>query len=77
MPVNGFDRFKDAKGGSAMRRLREIFGEEAGTAAIEYALIAALISLAAINTFQAIGEQVGATLGQVVPVSGEAGASAS
>lgn len=75
--MNGFDRFKDAKGGGAMRRLREIFGEDAGTAAIEYALIAALISLAAINTFQTIGEQIGATLGQAVPASSGAGASAS
>lgn len=75
--VNGFDRFNDAKGGDAMRRLREIFGDDAGATAIEYGLIAALISLAAINTFPVIGDQVGTALGQVVPALGGAGASAS
>lgn len=48
-----------------MRKFREILGDQVGGAAIEYALIAALISLAALNSLEGMGDQIGSTFDQL------------
>lgn len=50
---------------SMFRMLRKIRKNEQGATAIEYALIAALISVAAIAAFTAVGSQIGATMNTV------------
>jgi Flp pilus assembly pilin Flp len=46
-------------GGLDMLRLRKLITDNRGIAAIEYALIASLISVAAIAGYQNLGEKVG------------------
>jgi pilus assembly protein Flp/PilA len=47
------------------RTLRRLCRDEAGTTAIEYALIAALVSIAAVAAFTAVGTQIGTTINSV------------
>lgn len=55
-----------------MRKFRNIFGDNVGGTAIEYALIAALISLAALNALQGMGGQIGSTFNQLATTLGAA-----
>tara|TARA_R110001599_G_scaffold9518_3_gene47182 strand:+ start:3511 stop:3693 length:183 start_codon:yes stop_codon:yes gene_type:complete len=52
-----------------MKKLQELMAklrrDEKGATVIEYALIAALISVAAIGAFSLLGTQVGATMNSV------------
>ena len=48
-----------------MRHLRTILRDRRGATAIEYALIASLISIAAIVGFKNLGTQIDNTLGNV------------
>ena len=48
-----------------MRALRQIIGCERGANAIEYALVASLISIAAITAFQALGTSIDTMYGNV------------
>ena len=41
-----------------MKRIRKFFGDQRGVGAIEYALIASLISIAALAGFQQLGGKV-------------------
>ena len=41
-----------------MRHVRKLFTDKRGASAIEYALVASLISVAAIAGYQALGNQV-------------------
>jgi pilus assembly protein Flp/PilA len=50
---------------SMFRVLRKFRKDEKGATAIEYALIAALISVAAIAAFSAVGGQIGTTMNNV------------
>ncbi len=44
-----------------MRLITKLFRDEAGATAIEYGLIAALIAVAAITAFTAVGTSLGTT----------------
>ena len=48
-----------------MLRLRTIFTDKRGATAIEYALIASLISVAAIVGFHNLGDQVGNSFNEI------------
>lgn len=48
-----------------MKFINKLFRDEAGATAIEYGLIAALISVAAIVAMQGLGTQLSATFGEV------------
>ncbi|MFL6843996.1 MAG: Flp family type IVb pilin [Allosphingosinicella sp.] len=48
-----------------MRQLRSILRDRRGGTAIEYALVAALIAIAAIAAFKNLGTQIDNTLGNV------------
>jgi len=48
-----------------MKTLISFFKDESGATAIEYGLIAALISVAAIGAMTALGTQLGTTFGDV------------
>lgn len=50
---------------SMFRILRKFRKDEKGATAIEYALIAALISVAAIAAFTSVGEQISGTMNTV------------
>ena len=50
---------------SMFRILRKFRKDEKGATAIEYALIAALISVAAIAAFTSVGDQISATMNTV------------
>lgn len=44
-----------------MTRIRQLFADRRGATAIEYGLIAALVSLAAVTAMQGIGDQLSDT----------------
>lgn len=48
-----------------MRKLYKFFRDETGATAIEYGLIAALISVAALTALQGLGDQLSTTFNQV------------
>ncbi len=48
-----------------MKTLVKLFKDESGATAIEYGLIAALISVAAIGAMTALGSQLSTTFGDV------------
>lgn len=48
-----------------MKTLVKLFKDESGATAIEYGLIAALISVAAIGAMTALGSQLSTTFGNV------------
>ena len=48
-----------------MKNLVKLFNDESGATAIEYGLIAALISVAAIGAMTALGTQLGSTFGSI------------
>lgn len=45
--------------------LKQLWNDEAGSPAVEYALVASVISLAALGAFMALGQQSKAQLGNV------------
>jgi len=53
------------KGDTIMKNLINLFKDENGATAIEYGLIAALISVAAIGAMTALGTQLSTTFGDV------------
>ena len=48
-----------------MRHFTKLFRDQRGATAIEYALVASLISIAAITAFNGLGERVDAKFGKV------------
>jgi pilus assembly protein Flp/PilA len=48
-----------------LSKIRKLVKNEEGATAIEYALIAALISVAAVLAFQAVGTQIASTMSTV------------
>lgn len=48
-----------------MRLIKSLLMDESGTTAIEYGLIAALVSMAAISAFQLVGTNVSRTFSRV------------
>lgn len=48
-----------------MKTINKLLKDESGATAIEYGLIAALISVAAIGAMTALGTQLGSTFGSI------------